>query len=165
MPSIEIACLGLDEPVAISVEAFALVAEPGLQSHRLPSRFQSDFDGLSGCLYHLGNPDLRNPEHGGAYFAYDLLSEASRHQDPSSFLEFAPAYLGEVQAVVAAILDASPVRQALFTSDWQFGPDWTERDGPITLSEFWERHASRKLLLNCAYALVVHPSDARLSPN
>jgi hypothetical protein len=152
--SIEIACIGLDLPTRISVEGFALVSERGLKSHRMPSRFQTDFNALSGCLYHLGNPKLRDPTQGGAFFAYELLSEASRDASPPSFLEIAPEHVGEVRVVLANILAASPLGRALFTSDWQFGPEWPHRFGPVGLDDFWQLHASRNLQLNSSYALV-----------
>jgi hypothetical protein len=155
VPSIEIACIGLDLPVRIQVEGFALVSEPGLKSHRRPSRFQTDFVAQSGCLYHLGNPDLRDPTHRGAFFAYELLSDESRDALPSSFLEFSPSHVEEVRAVLANILAASPLGKALFTSDWQCGPEWTHRFGPLTFTDFWQLHAERKLQLNSSYALVV----------
>jgi hypothetical protein len=154
VPSIEVACIELDLPAPIPTSGFALVYERGLKSHRIPSRFQADFSGLSGCLYHFGNPALRNPQQRGAFFAYELLSEASRDAIPPSFLEFAPPYRDEVTVVLSSILAASPVGRALFTSDWQFGPEWTHRFGPFGLSEFWRLHDSRNLQLNSAYALV-----------
>ena len=154
MPSIEIACIGCDVPAPIVADGFAVVSERGLRSHRVPSRFQSDFDSLSGCLYHLGNPNLRGIGQRGPFFAYELLSEASREPFPPSFLEFAPAHVEEVRGVLSSILEASPVGQVLFTSDWQFGPDWTQRFGPVSLGDFWQLHGSRNLYLNSAYALV-----------
>jgi len=55
MPSIEIACISLQETDTPPPASFAVVCERGLLSHRAPSpRFQADFDALSGCLYHLG---------------------------------------------------------------------------------------------------------------
>jgi hypothetical protein len=50
--------------------------------HTAP-RFQSDFDGLSGVIYHLGNSDLKVRDE-GAYFAYELLSDSSRGAEPPS---------------------------------------------------------------------------------
>ncbi len=154
MPSIEIACIGRDKPAPIAADGFAVVCEAGLKSHRVPSRFQSDFDSLSGSLYDLGNPGLRDAAQSGPFFAYELLSGVSREPFPPSFLEFASAHVDQVRAVLSSILAASPVGQALFTSDWQFGPDWTQRFGPVSLGRFWQLHASRTLYLNSSYALV-----------
>jgi hypothetical protein len=154
MPSIEIACIGQYAPAPIVATGFAVVGEDRLKSHRVPSRFQKDFDALSGYLYHLGNRSQRDAGEYGRLFAYELLSEASREPFPPSFLEFSSVHVDEVRAVLSSILAASPVGQVLFTSDWEFGPDWTHRFGPVSLEEFWRLHASRNLYLNSAYALV-----------
>ena len=153
MPSIEIACLEAVAPPSPPSTSFALVYEDGLRSHRSPSpRFQLDFDALSGVLYHLGNPDLRDDDRAG-YFAYNLLSEACRDADPSSFLEFDHGHVDSARTLLHWLLTVSPVGQVLFTSDWQFGPDWTQRFNPIDPTEFWRLHDSRKLLLNAAYLI------------
>lgn len=153
MPSIEIACLGLTTPLPPPPTSFALVCGAGLLSHRLPSRFQPDFDKLAGSLYHVGNPDLLRRE-GGAFFAYEILSEPSRNAEPSSFLEFAPSYLSSMRDLLQWLLGVSPVGQIMFTSDWQFGPEWSRRLGPLHLDEFWRLHDARELLLNAAYRVV-----------
>jgi hypothetical protein len=153
MPSIEIACIGLSTPLRPPPTSFAVVCEPGLTSHRSPTpRFQADFDGLSGCLYHLGNPQFAGSDR-GAYFAYDLLSPRSVESDPPSFLEFDPVHVASARSFLQWVLAASPARRILFTSDWQFGPDWTRSLGPISLTEFWNLHDSRNLLLNAAYPI------------
>jgi hypothetical protein len=68
--------------------------------------------------------------------------------------------------VLSSILAALPVGRVLFTSDWQFGPEWTRRFGPLGLSDFWQRHDSWNLYLNSAYALVSqeHKMAIRLYP-
>ena len=50
-------------------------------------------------------------------------------------------------------MGSSPVNQMLFTSDYQFGPKRPFRSSPVTLSEFWSLHDSRKLRLNGAYPI------------
>jgi hypothetical protein len=153
MPSIEIACVGLQDALQPPATSFAVAYERGLRSHRSPSpRFQHDFDGLTGCLYHLGNPNLAG-SHEGFYFAYDLLSDASRSADPPAFLEFDGNYVESLRAFLDWLLLTSPDGKLLFTSDWQFGPDWTKRCDPITLGEFWRLHDSRALLLNASYPI------------
>lgn len=154
MPSIEIACIGVDTPVQIAATGFTVAVERGLKSQRTPSRFQVDFDALTGCLYRLGNPSLRDRTGGGAFVGYELLSDNSRTPFPPSFLEFAPQHAAEIRAVLSGILASSPLGQALFTSDWQFGPEWTHRFGPVTFEEFWRLHESRTLYLNAAYSLL-----------
>jgi hypothetical protein len=155
MPSIEIACLGLDTPTHVAANGFSVEYEQGLKSHQLRSRFQNDFNELAGCLYHIGHPTLRDPRQGSPFFAHELLSAASRNPFPPTFLEFSSEHVAEVRAVLASVLAASPLGQALFTSDWEFGPEWAYRFGPLTLGEFWHLHESRTLYLNAAYTLVV----------
>jgi hypothetical protein len=82
MPSIEILCVGLTTLVSPPETSFAVICDPSRQSHREPSpRFQSDFDRFEGVLYHVGNPELAS-DPDGAFFAYDVLSEASRDAKP-----------------------------------------------------------------------------------
>ena len=153
MPSIEVACIGLDQPLEPPNTTFAVVFEPGLKSHRSPSpRFQSDFDSLSGSLYHLGSPEFEGTS-GGPFFAYDVLSQPSRHTEQPRFLEFAPEHVESARILISWLLDASPVGRILFTSDWQFGPSWAKRSRPLSVSEFWRLHDTQELLLNTAYPI------------
>jgi hypothetical protein len=140
--------------VLIPATGFAVQVEAGLVSHQAQPRFKKDFDGLSGCLYHLGFPSRRDPHLGQPFSAYELLSPACREPFPPSMLEFESSYVEEIRAVLGAIVGASPVQQALFTTDWQYGPEWAHRFGPVTLAEFWQLHTSRMLYLNTAYEVV-----------
>ena len=151
MPSIEIACIGLNVPLKPPATTFAVVFESGLISHRYPSLFKADFDQRSGCLYHLGNPAFANREN-GAFFAYELLSEEMRGADPPTVLEFSTEHAASVQRLITWLLDVSPVGEILFTSDWQSGPP-LQRFGSISLLAFWELHTARKLSLNAAYKI------------
>jgi hypothetical protein len=42
--------------------------------------------------------------------------------------------------MLAELIAASPTEELIFTSDWQFGPDWTKREQALSLSEFWKLH-------------------------
>ena len=152
MPSIEI--LAVEQPRATSFEhlPFAVLADPSRRSHRSPSRFQSDFDQLPGVLYHLGNPDLKTDWAGKCFFAYKLLSRESQRVT-SDFLEFAPEFRPHVQELLTELLAQSPALRLFFTSDWQFGPDWTKRESGISLDQFWALHDSHRLLLNALYPI------------
>jgi hypothetical protein len=160
MPSIEILCVGLAIPEPPPATSFAVISDPSRRSHRGPTpRFQSDFDRLDGVLYHVGNPEFAsNPD--GPFFAYDVLSEASRDASPSSFLEFAPSHAVSARSFLEWILASSPAGQLLFTSDWQFGPSRTRRFDGLDLNEFWRRHDSRRLFLNSAYVIDASQSRA-----
>jgi hypothetical protein len=153
MPSIEIVCVGQAEPLEFGPLSFALIADSRLVSHRRPKPlFQSDFDQLTGCMYHLGNPDLRSGSRRRPFFAYDLLSETS--QDSAIFFEFAGEHRPDAVRVLSALLAASPEGRLLFTTDWQFGPENSERYPPVTLQGFWRLHDERRLRLNAAYPIV-----------
>lgn len=152
MPSIEIAVIGLADSLAPPPTSFSVAYETGLKSHRVPSRFQADFDRVSGSLYHLGNPGL--PRVGGAFFASDLLSLESREADARTFLEFAQSHIAGVHTLMDWLLRSSPDGNLLFTSDWQFGPEGTQRFDAITLTAFWKLHDSRRLMLNALYPVI-----------
>ena len=153
MPSIEIVCIGQAEPLDCSSYPFAVEASPKLVSHRSPvPRFQSDFDKLSGILYHLGNPDLKEREE-GAFFAYELLGDSSREVEPPSSLEFAAQFASRIFDLIEALLAESPKSELLFTSDWQFGPDHALRLGSVSLAELRQLHDTGALLINAAYTV------------
>jgi len=153
MPSIEIACIDLQETDTPPPTSFAVVCERGLLSHRSPSpRFQADFNVLSGCLYHLGNPGLTGAT-GGILVAHELLSEACRASEPSSFLEFDRNHLTSMRILLEWLLERSPLGQLLFTTDWQFGPADSFRAPALNLAHFWSLHDSRRLRLNAAYPI------------
>lgn len=153
MPSIELVCIGQSKPVDCSNYPFAVEASSEIVSHRTPApRFKSDFDGLTGVIYHLGNPNLKVRNH-GAYFAYELLSEASRSAEPPSALEFRPEYAAAVFELLAILVHESPQSEVLFTSDWQFGPDHTLRLGRVSLADLQGLHESSALLLNALYTV------------
>ena len=155
MPSIEIVCIGQSEPLDCAGWPFAIEASTKLESHRSPDpRFQTDFDALSGCIYHLGNPELKGRSE-GAFFAYELLSDASQHAEPSGRLEFCADLAGAIFEFVEVLLDASPDSRLLFTSDWQFGPEHTLRLDAVTLTDFKRLHDTGALLLNAAYTIHV----------
>lgn len=154
MPSIEIVCIDQDRPKLFGDLPFAVVSETALISHRHPSLFQVDFDQLKGCIYHLGNPALKDPEAASMYFAWDLLSLDCQRQEEEIYLEFAGQYTGPVRQMMEELLLSSPVRRVIFTSDHQFGPPVAARFGEISLTDFWRMHDSKELRMNALYPVV-----------
>lgn len=148
MPSLEIICVGQEEPLDFSAMPFAVVAERRLISHRSRPLFQKDFDQLTGCIYHLGNPRLKDPNASGAYFASDLLA------DFEDVMVFKPEYAPFVQQLTAKLLMASPAGRLIFTSDYQFGPHPEARFQEWqTPAEFWQLHDTQQLRMNALYQL------------
>jgi hypothetical protein len=144
----------IDQLAATGFSDLPIAIESGteLKSHRVPrSLFAGDFAGLKGCIYHIGNPDLKTRRTGRIFFAYDLLSDQAR--SASRFLEFSPDFSPAIHQLLESLIESSPVRRLLFTSDWQFGPRRTYRSPIMTLDEFWSLHSSRKLRLNTAYPI------------
>jgi hypothetical protein len=137
---------------------FAVTSDVELISHRVPrALFREDLAALKGCIYHVGNPDLKTKTDAGIFFAYDLLSD--RCAERSMFLEFRPEFISAMRHMLKRLIDASPVHQILFTSDWQFGPERPYRSSVVTLDQFWSLHDTRKLQLNAAYP-ITDPSAA-----
>ena len=153
MASIELISVHQHEPIALPRFPFAVRAESVLLSHREPSLFQSDFDRLRGCIYHLGSLVCDDTGYEGAFFAYKLLSERCRDSTPGRFLEFDSSMLPALFDLVGLLLAASPARLLIFTTDWQFGPRPARRYRRITERTFWQRHANRKLRLNAFYPI------------
>jgi hypothetical protein len=142
MPSIEIICIGQLVPLDFSAMPFKVYAEDELISHRTPRPlFQSDFDKLSGCIYHLCN------QRNNAYTAGDLLTNWE-------MLHFKPEYVPCIKQLLFELLQASPCKELLFTSDNQFGPGVRKYKRPLSLNKFWVTHDENKLHFNALYCLV-----------
>ena len=149
MPTIEIACIAQTEPLDFSDLPFAVLAENDLVSHR--GLFQSDFDELHGCIYHLGNPDWRGDDY--AFFAYELISDSP--EEPEDCLKFNGEFVPHVKTMFRQLLAASPVGQITFSSDWQFGAENVRRFEAISEERFWEMHDACELRSNAFYKIVV----------
>jgi hypothetical protein len=152
MPSIEIACVGLEQRRTPPRNSFDIAYEVGLTSHRVPSRFQREFDATAGSMYHLGNPG-QNTAASGAFTAYELLSDECLEQDPMVFVELGKSHAHGLKELLLWLLDSSPAGRLLFTSDYQFGPDSPAWFGPITLVDFWNLHDSHQLRMNALYSI------------
>lgn len=154
MPSIEIICIGQLHPGDFNHLPFAVESGMELKSHRMPGLlFRDDFARLKGCIYHLGNPDLKTRRTGRMFFAYELLSDRARAARRPAFLEFRPEFIPAIHDLLESLIESSPVHQVLFTSDWQFGPRRPYRSPGVTLDEFWSLHNAGKLRLNGAYPI------------
>ncbi len=143
MPSLEIICLEQAEPSNFSLLPFLIEAESDLVSHRSPTPFfQTDFDGLTGCIYHLLDD--------GKVTAFDLMKRDWYHDDSDDNMEFRSEYAPSLKKILEKLLHSSPVRQILFTTDYQFGPD-TERFGLISFEKFWQMHDAGRIRMNTSY--------------
>ena len=143
MPSLEIVCIGQTEPIVFQDMPFRIDAENELKSQRTPlPLFQSDFDALRGCIYHL----IKQSK--GACTAVELLDAWWEE------LRFKPEYIPQVHHILRELLAASPEGKVLFTTDYQFGPKRRRYKRPLSLGKFWALHTEGKLWANALYPLV-----------
>ena len=153
MPSIELICEDQDSPIEFPDMPFAIKAERELISHRYPSRFQEQFDRLNGCIYHLGNPEKKDPQSPGFYFASELLDEEFMYGD-EGVLKFSQQYRNDVESLMRKLMDLSPIHRLVFTCDYQSGPEETIDGGEVMLTEFWEKHDHNQLRINAIYRVI-----------
>lgn len=152
MPSIEIICINQEEPFDCSSFSFPVETGTELVSHRTPSTlFQSDFDDLEGCIYHL--LDGEGPT------AYNLLKQDWYNEKGNSNgldenVEFRDEYKDSVKFLLDTLLLSSKTGQILFTSDYQFGPAKAIRVGPVSISEFWNLHDAGEIRMNASYSII-----------
>jgi hypothetical protein len=151
MPSLEIICISQREPGNFSDLPFRVQAEKKLVSHRSPKPlFQSDFDKLHGCIYHVS--DGRTPT------CYDLLVRDwydEQGVDPAfeENVEFREEYSGAMMQMLEELLRSSPVGQILFTTDYQFGPEEARRYGPLSFAEFAGLYNAGQVRMNASYLI------------
>ena len=129
MPSIEIICVGQQQPLDLPRLPFAVQADPARR---------------------FGNPDLRDRADAMFYFAHALLSEESRH-NANGMLQFDGVFCEALARFTTLLLAVSPEHRIVFTSDWQFGPSHTLRVRFETLGDFWHAHDRGMLRLNALY--------------
>jgi len=72
----------------------------------------------------------------------------------ANFLEFAAEYKPHLETFIGKLMSDSPTHQLVFTSDWQFGPEWTKYEHQLTFGDFWRLHDSRRINLNALYPIV-----------
>ena len=144
MPTIEIVCLKQHEPLEIPKLSFAVESEREVVSHR--DLFYKEFKKLSGCIYHLGSPDVRRRIN-GFFYAAELLDWTAEED----CLKCLPSFIPEVKQLMADLLSASSVQQLVFSSDHQFGPTIRRYQRPLKYETFWRKHDAGKLRLNALY--------------
>jgi len=104
-------------------------------------------------MYHIGNPQCAQLDYQGEFFAYEVLSEESRHGQRWRFFEVAPEFREGFCRLVHELLCASPVRSVFFYTDWQFGSARSFRGGVVSEQSFWTQHDAHQLKLNACYTI------------
>jgi hypothetical protein len=150
MPTIEIVCLNQSKTTDFSDFSFVVWSEDKIVSHR--GLFHSDFNNLKGCIYHLGNPDLKEKTD-GMFWAYELICDAAAKNDEGDLLKFNDEFTPQIKEMFSQLLSSSPVSQIIFISDWQFGTKDVRRFENISEDDFWMLHDSGKLRFNALYKI------------
>jgi len=140
MPSIELVSIGCDSaPDFSGYGTFKAMAEVGrLKSHR--GIFQETFDKERGTIVHLGNNSL--PDEPGPWFADELIdwkrvdAIAPVGSEGTKPCVFKKSVKPELKNLLSDLLNRSPVRKVIFSTDYQFADNPAQAKGPITLTEF-----------------------------
>lgn len=143
MPSIEIICVDQVEPINFSDMPFNVTASTELISKQRSTTtsplFQQDFDALEGCLYRLEVSD--NPS------SSSLLTQWWK------ILHFKPENVPHIKRVLEELLEASPARKVVFSSNYPSGPEAKRVKRAIKLERFWLLHDSEQLATNALYTI------------
>lgn len=142
MPTLELISIDCPEiPVLPAYPTFAYRMEKELRSHR--SLFQPAFDELSGVIVHLANKELEGTN--SRWFAGMLMDWYS-----TNALVFQTEVRDDVADLMQRLLDASPVGQVTFSSDYQFGGCGQETR-EVSLRDFFRLHDRHALRYNTLY--------------
>ena len=164
MPTIEIISLGADK-IGLNQDDFqvAIIEDTQMESDR--GLFYDYLKPQKGTIVHIGNPDFKMDKEGG-FFAGKIIYwdfEPTLVQIPNfdkeetgSNQQFKFQFLVDYQIDVAKILiislESSPVQEAYFLTDYQFGPEIAKMKD-LKISEFWTLHDSKGLTWNTLYKL------------
>ena len=153
MLSIEIIAIKQTTPVSFEDLPFAVEVNTGLKSNREPSLFQTDFDSLTGCIYHLGESSKKENNAGG-FAANDFLSEECINQQELKFIEFKKDILPFIKKIVSSLIESSPSSSVLFTSEYEVSKNTIQRFENIPVKTFFELHDKKEILFNASYKVV-----------
>lgn len=149
MPSIELICVEQQSPIECSPYSFIIESDKELISDRVhSSSFQTDFDSMNGCIYHLLGNEGRT--------SYDLLKrdwydEEGEDNGKDDNIEFLSEHEPSFFLLMNELMEASPCGEVVLTSDYQFGPDRFMRFGKMSLSEFITLYENKEVRMNSLY--------------
>jgi hypothetical protein len=168
MPTIEIASINATK-IGINQEDFniAIREEIKLESHR--GLFYDFLIKQSGTIIHIGNPNLKNEDHG--FFADKLINWDFDYKeidipevdlnDPTDnwganqqfVFQFLDKYRPEIDQLLKLALRTSPISKIFFLTDYQFGPEHPSTEIIFTITDFWDQHDNSGLKFNRLYEI------------
>ena len=148
MPTIEVFAIGQREPIQFVTNAFALVVDQTIVSHR--SLFQEKLVGMRGSTYHLGNKECETQ---GYFFGSQLFTERSFYDEENPYLEFRANVKSALMELMNTINCASDLESLLFLTDYQFGPTDAIHEAFPSIEAFWRAHDTGLLRINGMYTI------------
>jgi hypothetical protein len=173
MPTIEIVSLECREvPDLPTFTSFAYLAEDRLQSHR--ALFQSEFDGISGVIIHVGNKELQQDLDRGEISMWwaggliewgqgeitiptinpDLGGDQRWGEGQVHMFRFLPHVIPDLRRLLTLLREHSPLKQAYFSTDLQLGPEKVVQPVWYTISTLFEIHKHWGLRWNTLYRVI-----------
>jgi hypothetical protein len=169
MPTIEIASIN-STTLNLKQADFdiAIIEENELISHR--GLFHEYLNSHSGVIIHIGNPEFKE-EKEGFFFAGQLIDwnftpDGETTQDNKAYklldqeganeqvkFKFMEPFISEINKLLEAALDSSPVKKVFFLTDYQFGPEKANIEIISTIKDFWYLHDNDGLTFNTLYEL------------
>lgn len=151
MPTIEIISIAAPiVPELPQFKGFAYIAESGVVSHR--GFFQDVLDKETGVIVHLANKEFEGDEDGG-WFAGHLMEWEDTDSDYVP-VRFQQHRFSDVVNILKIMLSASPKNEAIFLTDYQFGPEErTIIENIISIADFSELHQQGELTYNTLYRI------------
>lgn len=138
----------------------AIIEENILESHR--GLFYDYLRMQNGVIVHLGNPYFKEYPDSG-FFAGQLIDwsfdpdynlnkndDVVNEQEKFRFLD---EYKLEIQKLLEAAIDNSPINKAYFLTDYQFGQKSESILKISTSMEFWSLHDNQGLTFNKLYKI------------
>ena len=167
MPTIEIVSFN-SSGLGLNQDEYdvALIEENELRSHR--GLFYNKLKKQNGVIIHIGNPDMKGDKEGG-FFAgaiidwgfqpdeilipeFDENKPTNNSEANQQFqFKFLDQYKKDIDRLMFAALNNSPIGKACFLTDYQFGPEVGKTQNIFSISNFWAQHDKHGLDLNTMY--------------
>jgi hypothetical protein len=168
MPNIHIASV-YSPGINLRQEDFdvAIIEDHNLKSER--SHFNEFWNSRNGTMIHIGNPDLREIKD-NFFFAGEIIDWEFEPVDMLYFpsfdeeyttcegganqqvrFQFLDQYRKDIDRLLRAALNSSPVKKGCLLSDYWYGPDKEHTEVISKISDLWSLHDSEGLTFNTMY--------------
>jgi len=166
MPTIEIASVN-SSGLNLRQEDYevTIIENTELKSHR--SLFNDFLKGRNGTMIHVGNPDYRDCKN-NLFYAGSLIDwefdpvevNYYPHFDDENYqgggnqqirFKFLDQFRKDIDNLLKAALESSPINKGFLLSDYYFGPDKQSEGNVFHINELWLHHDEKGLMFNTMY--------------